>query len=117
MSKAMISHPWCGPLLNNGIELTLASEYLRDHGYEIVSTYYCGDNKTSENLTHRDLLDLAKCIRTMATCDAVLFCDDWKRDVRCRIEHKIAKKAGLLVIYGSDTQRRKKRRKKRQGDA
>ena len=46
---------------------------------------------------------LSQAIEVMLKCDGVIFCDGWKRSRGCRMEHFLARKAGMLRWLGAES--------------
>lgn len=111
---AMISQPMNG-ISESEIYETWdeASKVLSKQGYEIENTYI----KPNENLRHEywkngekyspypadtkniPLYLLSKSIEKMSKCDAVYFVTGWENARGCQIEHEIAEKYGLKILY------------------
>lgn len=103
--KAMISQPMAGFTKEEILKVKEeAVEFLKEHDYEIVNTYF--DEEWKEELEHnKDVVNvplkyLAKSLDTMATCDVVYFCPGWEKARGCKIEHEVAQAYGLNIIYG-----------------
>lgn len=103
--KAMISQPMAGFTKEEILKVKEeAVEFLKEHDYEIVNTYF--DEEWKEELEHnKDVVNiplkyLAKSLDTMATCEVVYFCPGWEKARGCKIEHEVAQAYGLNIIYG-----------------
>lgn len=103
--KAMISQPMAGLTKEEILKVKKeAVEFLKDHDYEIVNTFF--DEEWKEELEHnKDVVNiplkyLAKSLDTMATCEVVYFCPGWEKARGCKIEHEVAQAYGLNIIYG-----------------
>ena len=42
---------------------------------------------------------LAKSLENMSLCHAVYFCEGWQTARGCKIEHEVAEKYGMEIIY------------------
>lgn len=71
---------------------------LEKKGYIVVSTIFPQSYADMED----PLWLLSLTINKMSDCEAVYFCDGWKHDRGCRIEHILAEEYGLDIIYAED---------------
>lgn len=108
MKKAMISQPMKNVRTEAEILETKkrAEETLKSMGYEVVNTYFDDEWANPENMKKRGIPEsnipvafMAKSIEKMAECQAVYFCKGWDETRGCLIEHEIAEKYGLTVLY------------------
>lgn len=104
--KAMLSQPMAGFTDAQIVETRdKAIEHLISMGYEIVNTYFTDEWYTKDSMAERGVVQipicfLSKSIENMSLCDAAYFCDGWEKARGCIIEHEIATKYGMDVIYG-----------------
>ena len=97
--KAMISQPMNGMSSDDIIAVRKnAIAYLRTQGYDVEDTFFTDDGFISDDTKNVSIAYLAKSIETMSKCDAVYFCKGWANARGCKIEHKIAKEYGLIII-------------------
>lgn len=78
-----------------------ATQYLEDKGYEVVNTCFKEklDRKMDDQPLDKSIYYLLLSIEIMSKCQAVYFCQGWEEARVCSIEHEIAKKYGLEIIY------------------
>lgn len=108
--KAMISQPMAGKT-NEQISATRekAVKAMESMGYEVVNTFFCDEFSKQEHLKDEGVVCtpvyfLAKAIAGMSMCHAVYFCEGWQHFRGCKIEHEVAEKYGLTIIYESGDQ-------------
>lgn len=83
------------------------SEKIRDRttrdliqdGHTVIDTLteFKSSDLTKEGIKDIPMYLLAKSIEAMSMVDGVCFCAGWETDRRCRIEHTIAEKYGLII--------------------
>lgn len=97
----MISQPMRGKTdLEIATTRKTATQYLEDKGYEVVNTFLKeGFDEMDAEALDKTIYFLAKSIEKMSECQAVYFCQGWEGARGCQIEHEIAKKYGLEIIY------------------
>lgn len=105
MKKAMLSQPMKG-LTDEQIVAARdkAVKYLEDKGYEVVNTLFTDEWYNKENMRKREVIHvpicfLAKSLESMSRCDAVFFVKGWSQARGCVIEHEVAVKYGVKVLY------------------
>ena len=105
MKKAMISQPMAG-LTDEQIVQTRnrAIEFLESQGYEIVNTLFTDEWYSKEKMTERGVVQiplcfLAKSLENMSLCHAAYFAKGWENARGCKIEHEVAVKYGVQIIY------------------
>lgn len=103
--KAMLSQPMKG-LTDEQIVSTRdrAVKYLEDKGYEVVNTLFTDEWYNKDKMTERGVVQipicfLAKSLENMSLCDAVLFVDGWEKARGCSIEHEVARKYEVKILY------------------
>ena len=102
--KVMISQPMAG---KTDLEIAKvrkkATQYLEDKGFEVVNTFFKEgfDRMIDVQSFDKSIYFLAKSIEKMSECQAVYFCRGWENTRGCQIEHEVAKKYGLEIIYES----------------
>ena len=103
--KAMISQPMNG-LSDDEIKATNgdAKKYLTDRGYEVVNTFFEGCFASDKGMDEAGVINLPVCllarsVEKMSMCHSVYFCKGWEKARGCVIEHEIAEKYGLEIIY------------------
>lgn len=100
--KVMISQPMVG---KTGLEIAKvrkkATQYLEDKGFEVVNTFFKEgfDRMIDVQSFDKSIYFLAKSIEKMSECQVVYFCRGWENTRGCQIEHEVAKKYGLEIIY------------------
>lgn len=106
--KAMISQPMNG-LSEAEIAATRAraKANLEGAGYEFMNTLFTDEWYSEEQMEKRGVVNkplcfLAKSIENMCECDAAYFCKGWDEARGCRIEHEIAKRYGVRILYEED---------------
>lgn len=99
--KVMISQPMRGKTdLEIATTHKTATQYLEDKGFEVVNTFFKEDfDGMDTKVLDKTIYFLAKSIEKMSECQAVYFCQGWEEARGCQIEHEIAKKYGLEIIY------------------
>lgn len=103
--KAMLSQPMAGKTNEEIIETReRAFAELVKRGYEVKNSFFGNEKENEEVLKEIGVINnpvwfMAKAIETMSFCDAVYFCKGWEEARGCRIEHEIAEKYGLTIIY------------------
>ncbi|MBW1672054.1 MAG: DUF4406 domain-containing protein [Deltaproteobacteria bacterium] len=105
MKKAMLSQPMKG-LTDEQIVAARdkAVKYLEDKGYEVVNTLFTDEWYKKENMKERGVLQipicfLAKSLESMSKCTSVLFVPGWEEARGCLIEHEVASKYGIEILY------------------
>lgn len=75
--------------------------YLEDQGYEILDTVFNFNDQllNSNNVVNKSVYYLSKSIEIMSQCNTIYFMKDWESYRGCVIEHEIAMKYGLNIIY------------------
>ena len=108
MKKVMISQPMNG-CTDEEIRATAgrAIRYLESEGYEVVRSYFAEEYANKDELKDEGVLQipvyfLSKALVKMSLCDAVYFCKGWEKARGCSIEHTVAQKYGLEVLYEED---------------
>lgn len=104
MKKCMISQPMAG-FTNSEIWATRnrAIKRLEELGFDTVPTFF--DDQWHESSTNGDgvgnlgIWFLGKSIQEMAKCNAIYMCSGWENARGCVVEHIIAQKYGLEIIY------------------
>lgn len=97
MKTAMISLPMNGRS-DDAIKADIerSSEYLKSYGFDtIVNTMFEDDPKVK----HPAVWYLGNALIKMSSCDAVYFMRGWEDARGCQIEHAVAEKYGLEIIY------------------
>lgn len=98
--KAMISQPMKGMSRD---DILAAREYaiafLTERGYDVEDTFFTDNGFISDDTKNVSIAYLAKSIEAMSKCDAVYFCKGWATARGCKIEHEIALRYGLTLIY------------------
>lgn len=103
--KAMLSQPMAGKIDEEIIATrTRAIKVLEERGYEVVNTLFSDEWCSREAMVERGVVQipicfLAKSIENMSLCHAAYFCKGWENARGCRIEHEVAEKYGLTIIY------------------
>lgn len=105
MKKAMLSQPMAG-MLEEEIIATRekAIKILKSKGYEVVNTFFTDEWYNKDKMTERGVVQipicfLAKSLENMSLCHAVYFCEGWETARGCKIEHEVAEKYGMEIIY------------------
>lgn len=105
MKKAMLSQPMAG-MLEEEIIATRekAIKILKSKGYEVVNTLFTDEWYNKDKMTERGVVQipicfLAKSLENMSLCHAVYFCEGWQTARGCKIEHEVAEKYGMEIIY------------------
>ena len=100
--KVMISQPMRG---KTDLEIATvhksATQYLESKGYEVMNTIFKEglDQIMEDQPLDKSIYYLSLSIKMMSECQAVYFCRGWESARGCQIEHEIAKKYGLEIIY------------------
>ena len=103
--KAMISQPMGGKTVEEINEIRgHAIEELTKRGYEVVDTYFTGEEYSDSALAEQGIVQLplyflAKSLEAMSLCQAVYFCRGWEEARGCRSEHETAKAFGVGIFY------------------
>ena len=106
--RAMISQPMSG-LSELEIKTTRekAKNFLESRGFVVEDTLFdeqifkdqiSAGESVSINFNH-GIFYLAMSLKAMALCDTVYFCKGWSKARGCIIEHEVAEKYGLELIY------------------
>ena len=95
--KIMISQPMNGKN-NEQIEQERKAivEKLKKMHIDVVNTIF---NFELENVINEPVYYLAKSIEAMANVDAVLFMNNWQMARGCLIEHMVAEKYKIKILY------------------
>lgn len=103
--KIMISQPMAGFTVEQ-IEETRNRflEFAEKENLEVVNIYFADEWSFKESMEERGVIQiplcfLAKAIEKMSLCDKVYFAKGWYNHRGCWIEHEIAVRYGLEVIY------------------
>lgn len=99
---AMISQPMGGKTDKEILAVkNEAVKWLYDHNYRILTTFFNFNHDELENKGYKNigLYYLAKSLESMSACDTVYFCNGWESARGCYIEHEVAVKYGLELIY------------------
>lgn len=101
----MLSQPMAG-MLEEEIIATRekAIKILKSKGYEVVNTLFTDEWYNKDKMTERGVVQipicfLAKSLENMSLCHAVYFCEGWQTARGCKIEHEVAEKYGMEIIY------------------
>lgn len=103
--KAMISQPMAEKTEQEICETReKAIATLEKKGYSVVNTLFTDEWYSPEKMRERGVVQiplcfLAKSLENMSLCHAAYFCKGWEQARGCRIEHEVAEKYGLDVIY------------------
>lgn len=103
--KAMLSQPMAGKTDEEIIATRMrAIKALEERGYEVVNTLFSDEWYSREAMEERGVVQipicfLAKSIENMSLCHAAYFCKGWENARGCRIEHEVAEKYGVTIIY------------------
>ena len=78
--------------------------YAEKEGLKIMNTQFLGEFYSEYRMRERGIVQipvyfLAKTIEVMSQCHVVFFAKGWERARGCKIEHKIALKYNLEIIY------------------
>jgi hypothetical protein len=81
-----------------------AVKALEAKGYEVINTYFTDEWYNKDAMEQRGVVQvplcfLAKSIENMCLCHAVYFCKGWENARGCKIEHEIAHRYGMNVLY------------------
>lgn len=105
MKKVMISQPLAG-LNEDQIANTRnkAINFLEEKDYEIVNTLFTDEWYSQNNMKERGVIKiplcfLAKALENMSLCNTVYFTKGWEKARGCKIEHEVAIKYNLEIIY------------------
>ena len=103
--KAMISQPMNNKSLKEIVETReRAVSVLEAKGYEVINTlftdeWYSKDAMTARGVVQIPLCFLAKSLENMSLCHAAYFCLGWEEARGCTIEHEVALRYGLDLMY------------------
>ena len=98
----MISQPMMGKTKREIAKVReRTTQYLENKGFEVVNTCFKEklDRKMDDQPLDKSIYYLLLSIEIMSKCQAVYFCQGWEESRICSIEHEIAKKYGLEIIY------------------
>jgi hypothetical protein len=103
--KIMISQPMAG--LTDGQIVDARNRFLQfaeKENLEVVNTlfqddWYSNDAMTSRGVIQIPLCFLAKSLEAMSLCHKAYFAKGWERARGCIIEHDVAMRYGLELIY------------------
>lgn len=81
-----------------------AVKELKSKGFEVVNTLFTDEWYSQKSMKARGvvqipLMFLAKSLENMANCHVAYFCAGWENTRGCKIEHEVAEKYGLEIIY------------------
>ena len=79
-------------------------QFAEKENLEVVNTYYQGEWYSKDAMTRRGVVQiplcfLAKSIESMSFCHKVYFAKGWENARGCKIEHEVASRYGLEIIY------------------
>lgn len=79
-------------------------EYAKKENLEVVNTYFQDEWYSNESMSSRGVVQipmcfLAKSIENMSLCHKAYFAKGWENARGCKIEHEIALKYGMEIIY------------------
>lgn len=103
--KVMISQPMAG-LTEEEVESTRnkAMKLIQSEGNQVINSIF--NNKAisiscapQSEIINTPIYFLSKSIEVMSLCDAIYFCKGWENNRGCQIEHKIAQKYGMEIMY------------------
>lgn len=95
--KVMISQPMNGKSnVQIKQERKQIVEQLKKMHIDVLDTIF---DYELENILHEPVYYLAKSIEAMANADAVLFMDNWQMARGCLIEHMVAEKYKIKILY------------------
>ena len=100
--KVMISQPMAGKTNLEIAEVRKkATQYLENKGFEVVNTFFKEgfDRMIDVQSFDKSIYYLSMAFKTLSECQAVYFCQGWEEARGCQIEHEVAKKYGLEIIY------------------
>ena len=103
--KVMISQPMAGKLMEEILAVrSKAVRELKSMGYEVVNTLFDAEWERQQNMEEKGvekipLYFLAKSLEKMSLCDAVYFCEGWRKTRGCYFEHEAAVAYGVERIY------------------
>ena len=106
--KAMLSQPMAGKSEREIVETReRAVAALEAMGYEVVNTLFTDEWYSREKMEERGVVNipicfLAKSLENMSLCDAAYFCKGWHDARGCNIEHMVAARYGMKILYEED---------------
>lgn len=97
MKTVMISLPMNGRS-DDAIKADIerSSEYLKSYGFDTIANTLFEDDP---EVKHPAVWYLGNALIKMSSCDAVYFMRGWEDARGCQIEHAVAEKYGLEIIY------------------
>ena len=105
MKKIMISQPMAGFTETQIVETrNRFLQFAEQETLEAVNTYFQDEWYSKDSMINRGVVQiplcfLAKSIEKMALCHIAYFAKGWENARGCKIEHEIAVKYGLEIIY------------------
>lgn len=101
--RAMVSQPMAG-LSEEVIRKNRegAVKLLEEQGYEVLDTVFEYDKSLLHNVVQMPVFSLSKAIETMSRCHVIYFLADLEHARGCRIEHEIAVRYGLKIMYETE---------------
>lgn len=105
MKKVMISQPMAG-LTNEQIVETRNRflKFAESKSMEVVNTLFTDEWYSKEAMAERGVAQipisfLAKSIEAMSLCHVAYFAKGWENARGCKIEHEVALKYGMEIVY------------------
>jgi len=103
--KAMISQPMAGLTDEQIVEArNRAIKSLESKGFEVINTLFTDEWYSKHKMEERGVVQiplcfLAKSLENMSLCHAVYFVKGWENARGCKIEHEVASKYCVQIIY------------------
>ena len=104
MKNIMISQPMNGLTAEEINEVKSEAIKVLDEiygsSYQIKDTFFHFDDERlkTEGVTNISLFYLAASLEVMSQCDGVYFCEGWRNNRGCVIEHQAAELYGVEII-------------------
>ena len=78
--------------------------YAAENNYEVVNTYFHDEWYSKKSMEGRGVVQvpmcfLAKSLENMSLCHAAYFSKGWENARGCKIEHEVALRYGVKIIY------------------
>ena len=106
--KVMISQPMRGLTDDQIIQTKIkAVKKLESMGYEVVNSFFNTEYDSKDKLFNKGVIQipiyfLHRSLEVMSLCDTMYFCKGWDKTNGCIIEHDVATRYGMEVLYEED---------------
>lgn len=106
--RVMISQPMKGLTDEQILETKIkAVKKLESMGYEVVNSFFNAESNSKDRLFEKGVIQipiyfLHRSLEAMSVCDTIYFCKGWDKANGCIVEHDVATRYGMEVLYEED---------------